>query len=129
LHVIIAHAAGTRSLKQDSWCAPYKTWLQAYVADPLAGFPDTEKGRALGGESAAWGELVGPANLEFKLWPRAAAFGARLWNYDEVMSNSTASVAIGSHASRLFARGLNSDVSAERFCLLFPSMCYPPEEL
>jgi hexosaminidase len=36
--------------------------------------------RVLGGEIALWGELVGPEQLDLRLWPRAFAVAERFWS-------------------------------------------------
>jgi hypothetical protein len=34
---------------------------------------------ALGSETLAWGETIGPSNLDAKLWPRSAGLAEALW--------------------------------------------------
>ena len=92
-----------------SWCDPYKTWLvgshhylfnttrshpnfffffkDVYNTDPLANVTQqVYKDRIRGGEACMWSELVGAESVMSKVWPRAAAYGGRLWNYYDVQS-------------------------------------------
>jgi hypothetical protein len=88
--------------------------LRSYFNDPLAGVNATlSTGRILGGETALWTEVAGPGSLDAKLWPRAAAYGGRLWNYDLPPggTNDWVDVELGlaAHASRLIERGVQAD--------------------
>lgn len=53
------------------------------LIDEKANLTTEEKKRILGGEATMWGELVTPATIDSRLWPRTAAIAERLW------SNST----------------------------------------
>lgn len=59
-----------------------------YAVDPLNGeaasLTDQEKAKILGGEVAMWGEFVTPANVDSRIWPRAAAVAERLWSPQSV---------------------------------------------
>ncbi len=62
--------------------------------------------------------------MQNRVWPRTSAYGARLWNYDTMMSNTTLSLAVATHAERLVTRGISADTAAMFYCRLFPEMCY-----
>jgi hexosaminidase len=59
-----------------------------YSVDPLgnsaADLTAEEKHRVLGGEACMWAEFVTPANVDGRIWPRAAAIGERLWSPQEI---------------------------------------------
>lgn len=57
-----------------------------YMTDPLVNVTTDAIPRVLGGEACLWGELVSSSSLDTKTWPRAAAYGGRLWAYEEVQS-------------------------------------------
>mmetsp|Transcript_20344 Transcript_20344/g.52770 ORF Transcript_20344/g.52770 Transcript_20344/m.52770 type:complete len:652 (-) Transcript_20344:140-2095(-) len=115
-----------------SWCDPYKTAVDTYTADPLAGVTAGNVSRVLGGEALLWGELVSPSALHPLTWPRAAGFGGRLWNNERVETNGTeVLLALQAHADRLSARGIPSDRVTTRSCVLDPTLCFsgqPPRQ-
>lgn len=49
-----------------------------YEVDPADGTGNNQD--VLGGEAAMWAELVSPANLDSRLWPRLAAIAERFWS-------------------------------------------------
>eukprot|EP00035_Acanthoeca_spectabilis_P006658 m.127555 g.127555 ORF g.127555 m.127555 type:complete len:566 (+) comp13601_c0_seq2:3097-4794(+) len=60
----------------------YALWGDVYTNEPLDGTdlsPNLEH-MVLGGEASLWGEEIDSSNLMVKAWPRAAAFGERMWS-------------------------------------------------
>ncbi|MDR6844417.1 family 20 glycosylhydrolase [Flavobacterium granuli] len=58
-----------------------------YTVDPMpknVTFTDEEKARILGGEATMWTELVTPATLDSRIWPRTAAIAERFWSNENV---------------------------------------------
>ena len=118
---------------QDSWCDPFKTWRTIFFTDPLKGIRSAaQKERILGGEVALWTEVASWGSLETKLWPRAAAYGGRLWNHAagtrlaaETNGWVEVELALAAHATRLLGRGLHSDQITPQFCQQQPAMCFP----
>ncbi len=58
-----------------------------HYVDPLPdslGLTPEEAGRMLGGEACMWGEHIGPATIDSRLWPRLAAVAEKLWSSAEV---------------------------------------------
>ena len=62
--------------------------------------PHPHATQAIGGEACLWGELVG-TRLSEVAWPRAAAYGARLWHYEADLNSSSVALALDAHAARL----------------------------
>lgn len=58
-----------------------------YLNDPIpADSPLTpeEKENILGGEATSWAELVSPATVDSRIWPRTAAIAERFWSPQDV---------------------------------------------
>ena len=55
------------------------------VIKPLT---DEEKERVLGGEAAMWSEVVGPANVESRIWPGSAAIAEKLWSPSQLTGDT-----------------------------------------
>ncbi|EGD80749.1 hypothetical protein PTSG_01337 [Salpingoeca rosetta] len=109
---------------QASWCDPYKTWWHMYSHDILANVSKSDASRILGGESCSWGELAGPDNSLVRIFPRASAYGARLWQYANTVSQREANLRIADHAERLSRRGIPVSGTTLQYCRLYPDMCY-----
>jgi hexosaminidase len=50
------------------------------AARPAGMLTEVEAANRLGGEAALWSEFTTPANLDVRLWPRAAVVAERLWS-------------------------------------------------
>jgi len=60
------------------------TLERAYAFDPCAGVPESLRGRVLGGQGNNWTEYTwNEYDLEWKVWPRAAALSECLWTGDD----------------------------------------------
>jgi hexosaminidase len=62
------------------YCSPYHNWRAMYTFDPLEGIPGYLHDGIEGGESLMWSEQTDGIDLDFKLWPRAAAAAEVLWS-------------------------------------------------
>ena len=58
-----------------------------YMVDPLgensAALTPEQKSRVLGGEATMWTDIVGPDNMDNRIWPRTAAIAERLWSAEQ----------------------------------------------
>ncbi len=62
----------------NNWCGPYKPWHLIYDND-FRGMAGNRTSQVLGGEVCSWSEPTDEGTLDSRLWPRASAFGERLW--------------------------------------------------
>ena len=59
-----------------------------YLNDPIphnSTLTTEERARILGGEATMWTELVTPATLDSRIWPRTAAIAERLWSSQDIV--------------------------------------------
>ena len=88
-----------------------------YAIDPLgngaADLTDQEKQRILGGEACMWAEFVTPANMDGRIWPRAAAIAERLWSPENVKDPALMYARLGSLNEFLKFAGLRQDAAYE----------------
>lgn len=61
------------------YCSPYHNWRAMYMFDPLKGIPSHLHSGVEGGEALMWSEQTDGVDLDYKLWPRAAAAAEVLW--------------------------------------------------
>ncbi|KAF9978758.1 hypothetical protein BGZ73_000405, partial [Actinomortierella ambigua] len=111
----------------NSWCAPYKTWQRIYSYDFTWGLSEKEAKKVIGGEAAMWAEQVDAANLDTKVWPRAAALAELLWsgNRDPKGNKRTTELTarIFEFRERLVDRGINASPLVPKFCIQNPHEC------
>lgn len=88
---------------------PYYNWRTVYQ-NTLPDHPNV-----LGGEACMWGEYVDGNSLDFKVWPRTAAVGERLWS-NPSRDTASAEPRFNAHRERLVARGLKPDAVTPRWC-------------
>ncbi len=62
------------------YCTPMKNWRRVYTFNPLEGVDERLHNGIEGGEVLMWNEQTDPVDLDFKLWPRAAAAAEVLWS-------------------------------------------------
>lgn len=58
-----------------------------YTVDPMpksVTLTSEQKARILGGEATMWTELVTPATIDSRIWPRTAAIAERFWSNEKV---------------------------------------------
>ncbi|MEC5167185.1 hexosaminidase [Flavobacterium sp. PL11] len=63
-----------------------------YLNDPIpenSTLTVEEKAKILGGEATMWSELVSPATIDSRIWPRTAAIAERLWSSQEIIDLSS----------------------------------------
>lgn len=64
-----------------NWTVPLPL-AKVYSFDPLRGIPNEQARHVLGAQCNNWTEMTcAPSELEWKLWPRAAALAEVLWSY------------------------------------------------
>ncbi|KAJ1520517.1 hypothetical protein ONE63_003640 [Megalurothrips usitatus] len=100
----------------------YRSWK--VVRDRRLPSSSGTPGVVLGGEAALWGELTDAANLDAKLWPRAAALAERLWS-DPAESSTAPGVEARflAHRQRLLALGVNAEAVSPEWCQLRDGEC------
>lgn len=62
------------------YCNPMKNWRHIYMYNPLQNITDSNlQNMVEGGEVLLWSEQTDPVDVDYKLWPRAAAAAEVLW--------------------------------------------------
>jgi len=87
-----------------------------YLVDPMPKnntLTDEEKARILGGEATMWSELVSPATIDSRIWPRTAAIAERLWSNENVTDISNMRKRLNVISFRLEELGLTHLKSKE----------------
>ena len=84
------------------------TLEKAYSFDPAAGIPLEGRSHVLGGQSNCWGEYIWNwIDLEWKMWPRAAATAEVLWTGPARREFADFEERMAVHRKRLVAMGVN----------------------
>lgn len=104
-------------------CNPVVSWQTVYQHRPWTELEP--RALVLGGEACLWGEMVDEHSLDAKLWPRAAAFGERMWadpDLDDVtLRDSHGRLAV--QRERLVSRGIRADAVWPQWCDQNPDRC------
>lgn len=81
---------------------------KVYRYDPSHGIPDGLRAHVLGGQSNCWGEYIWNwIDLEWKMWPRAAAIAEVLWTNPARRDFADFERRMDIHRRRLVAMGVN----------------------
>lgn len=85
------------------------TLEQVYAFDPCAGIDAASRAHVLGGQCNNWSEYTwNRFDLEWKMWPRAAAIAEVLWTYPAQPRDFAAFAArMETHRRRLIKAGIN----------------------
>mmetsp|Transcript_58570 Transcript_58570/g.126743 ORF Transcript_58570/g.126743 Transcript_58570/m.126743 type:complete len:533 (-) Transcript_58570:238-1836(-) len=84
------------------------SWQKMYNLDPMFDISPSLEAQVLGGEGCMWGETVDPSDLEFTVWPRAAAIAERLWSQASVNSTEEALPRLQAFRCQLLERGVSA---------------------
>ena len=95
---------------------PPVTLAKVYSFDPCAGIPLDRRVHVLGGQGNNWAEFTRtPAELEWKIWPRACALAEALWTAPVVRDDADFAARCAVFRARLLAAGVNSVPLPKRF--------------
>jgi hexosaminidase len=106
----------------NSWCDPFKTWQKSYTFDPTANLTEAQAQLVLGGEQLLWTEQAGPANLDPKIWPRAASSAELFWT-GPGGNVSQALPRLHDLSYRFTQRGVAAIALQPQWCALRPGAC------
>lgn len=102
------------------YCNPYHNWRDIWAFNPLANVSKDLHGGIEGGEVLMWSEQTDSIDLDFKLWPRAAAAAEVLWaGPREPSMLYDATRRLGLWRERLVAdKGIGSSPVTMTWCLM-----------
>lgn len=107
-------------------CAPFHTWSKMYNFEP------TNYGllqdKVLGGEVCAFSEALNEDNVEAKIWPRAAAFAAALWEPKRSGKAELQKLVLGlvKLSKQLKQIGAGTSPITGKFCEMGENECFIP---
>ncbi|CAH2098633.1 unnamed protein product [Euphydryas editha] len=103
-------------------CTKYRSWQQMYA---WTSWRNVDAFTIEGGESILWTDIVDSTNLDYHVWPRAAAVAERLWS--DMVANSTANKSVylrlDTQRWRMLLRGVNVQPIWPAWCSYNPSPC------
>jgi hexosaminidase len=84
--------------------------MNFYANDPVgnATLSPAQLALVLGGEASQWGEQVDAANIESRMWPRAAAVAERLWSAQSVTDVDAAAQRLSDQRCAMVRRGIGA---------------------
>ncbi|XP_049881967.1 chitooligosaccharidolytic beta-N-acetylglucosaminidase-like [Pectinophora gossypiella] len=103
-------------------CTKYRSWQEMYA---WKSWRTIEVLSIEGGEAILWTDIVDAGNLDYHLWPRAAAVAERLWS--DLVANATAGgdvyMRLDSHRWRMLLRGMKVQPIWPVWCSFNPHAC------
>ncbi|KAJ8708130.1 hypothetical protein PYW08_010496 [Mythimna loreyi] len=103
-------------------CKKYRTWQEMYS---WKSWRNLEVFTIEGGEAVLWTDLVDTGNLDYHLWPRAAAVAERLWS--DVVANGTVTshvyVRLDSQRWRMVLKSIQVQPIWPLYCSFSPGVC------
>ncbi|KAJ8705945.1 hypothetical protein PYW07_010722 [Mythimna separata] len=103
-------------------CIKYRTWQEMYS---WKSWRNLEVFTIEGGEAILWTDLVDTGNLDYHLWPRAAAVAERLWS--DVTINATVTshvyVRLDSQRWRMVLKSIQVQPIWPLYCSFSPGVC------
>lgn len=105
----------------NNWCSPYKGWQDIYENTPTKMAGDRHA-QILGSESTLWTEQVDSANVQSRLWPRAAAMAESLWT-ESSSGWREAENRFLVHRERLIELGIEADALEPEWCRQYQESC------
>ena len=125
---------GSWAEKGPFYCDPFHTWRDIYDHEivenylNLTGSDPARTSQFLGAELTVWSELAAAQALETRIFPRAIAFGERMWvgrNHGGGFEGAweDAERRLIHQRERIVERGVASDVLAMRWCHQFENRC------
>lgn len=117
------NTSGGRPSKQEppylDYCNPYHNWRAIYMFDPLHGVPERLHDGVEGGEALMWSEQTDGIDLDFKLWPRAAAAAEMLWGGPRGQAMiADATWRLGQWRERAVLNGISASPVSMTWCLM-----------
>ena len=101
------------------YCNPYHNWRDVYTFNPLAEVSQHLWKGIEGGEVLLWSEQTDGVDLDFKLWPRAAAAAEVLWRGPREQGElGDAEWRLGQWRERVLGRGVRSGAVGMTWCLM-----------
>ncbi|CAB3254630.1 unnamed protein product [Arctia plantaginis] len=103
-------------------CKKYRTWQEMYA---WKSWRNIDVFTIEGGETLLWTDLVDSSNLDYHLWPRAAAVAERLWSDITINGSASAPVYIrlDSHRWRMLQKRINVQPIWPKYCSYNPEQC------